>query len=107
MSRILIHVITALFIAALFGISGCGSDASTPVATVYSLSKYNSLVTGLLFSFDFNGTDTAGGSYTGSMSVTVDGPVVFETIPTIKRTTTTKFYKVGVVAAVPAPIVSI
>jgi hypothetical protein len=102
MSRNLINVIVGSFIAVVFGIAGCGGggeSTATPTqtpATVFNTSKYTTLATGPVISFNLTGTDTAGGSYTGSLSETVDGPVAFETINTIKKRTLLTLNKTGV-----------
>lgn len=102
MSRNLINVIMGLFAVVVFGMAGCGgggeSTATQPPASakVFNLSKYTTLAAGPVISFNLTGTDTAGASYTGSLSETVDGPVVFETINTIKKRALLTLNKTGV-----------
>lgn len=78
-------VFSALIILVL---AGCGSgttDTNNTTLTNFSVAQYTSLNTGDTVTIPLTGTDTAGGSYTGSFQTNVVGPVTYNGKNVIER----------------------
>lgn len=82
MRRNAIHVMLGLFVAVVFGLAGCGgggSNTPSPVNTAsYSTAKLLPLTATDTTTFTLTGSDTSGGSWSGSIQMRGDGPTVFE-----------------------------
>ena len=83
--RLGIAVVVALSLLLTLGCGGSGGGSATPNTTVYSTAKLTSLTTGSGFSLNLSGSDTAGGTYTGSIQDVVVGPVVINGTTVIER----------------------
>jgi|GEM_PF-2815993 len=77
-------------------LNGTESPSFGTNTTVYDVSKYTSLTTGASLSFTFTGTDTASGTYTGSLETTVVGPTTFNGSNVIEKDTLVIVTKTGV-----------
>lgn len=94
-------LVMLLFTTAMFGCGGGGGGSTpaptpTPAGTVFDLGKFTSLATGTSYSITYTGTDTAGGSYTGSQQSTVAGTTTFEGRSVIQRNMVMNITKTGV-----------
>jgi hypothetical protein len=95
-------ILTTLLLTTLLTLSGCGGggDSSnvnnTPAGTTFSTGKYASLAAGDGYTVTVTGSDTAGGSYTGSSQVTVVGATTFEGHSVIQKNSATTLTKTGV-----------
>lgn len=84
MKRNVINVMIGVLVALVFGLTGCGGGgggSSAPAVantTVYSTAKILPKDVTSTASFTLTGSDTSGGSWTGSMQMRGDGPTVFE-----------------------------
>lgn len=91
-------IFLAISVGAIFygcGGGGGGGSDSPPNTTVYDISQYTSLNTGDTLSIALTGTDTSGGSYSGSIQTVVNGQTSFEGHNVIKRTTSTIMNKIN------------
>jgi hypothetical protein len=80
-----VAAVVALFLLLTLGCGGSGGGSATPNTTVYSTAKLTSLATGNSFTLNLTGSDTLGGTYTGSFQSVVTGPTVVNGVNVIEK----------------------
>ena len=84
MMKNVINLVLGILVVMMISLAGCGGGgggATNPVVantTSYPTSKILPSVATSTTSFTLTGSDTSGGSWTGSMQMRGDGPTVFE-----------------------------
>jgi len=104
MRRNLINSMMGLLVAGVFGLAGCGGggDSSTsntiptPAGKTFSTGKYASLTSGDSYTVTITGTDTSGGTYSGSSQTSVVGTTTFDGRSVTQRNGVITLTKTGV-----------
>lgn len=78
MLRFICSVVVVAMLAGCGGGGGGSSDPAPPNTTVYSTSKILPTVATSTTTFTLTGSDTSGGSWSGSIQMRGDGPTTFE-----------------------------
>lgn len=88
MNRSMVRSIFGFLVAIVLGITGCGgggggeSSVTTPTGTVVNLQSFRNVYVGTTagaqFSFPLTGSDSQGNTWFGSLTMTADGPMVYD-----------------------------